>query len=64
MAPHSKKALLHAELQRDRCAELVLLLGFVIVAAFMIIVLAFLFDRAPQRQEKNLLLNAGVLQDR
>ena len=43
MAPHSKKALLHAELQRDRCAELVLLLGFVIVAAFMIIVLAFLF---------------------
>ena len=37
------KALLHAELSRERCAELVLLLGFVIVATFMIIVLVLLF---------------------
>ena len=41
--PHFQKALLHAELSRERCAELVLLLGFVIVAAFMIIVLVLLF---------------------
>ena len=40
--PYSKKALLHAELSRERCAELVLLLGFVIVAAFMMTVVLLL----------------------
>ena len=41
--PGFQKALLYAELSREKCAELVFLLGFMIVAAFMIIVLAFLF---------------------
>ena len=43
MVPDFQKALLHAELSGERCAELVLLLGFVIVAASMIIVLVLLF---------------------
>ena len=41
--PGFQKALLYAELSRERCAELVLLLGFVIIAASMIIVLVLLF---------------------
>ena len=42
MVPHFQKALLYAELQRERCTELVLLLGFVIVAAFMMTVVLLL----------------------
>ena len=40
--PHFQKALLHAELSRERCAELSFSLGFMIVAAFMMTVVLLL----------------------
>ena len=41
--PHFQEALLHAELSRERCAELVFSLGFMMMNAAMIILLVFLF---------------------